>query len=110
MQKGLSKQQILKLSVVFALIYFFSTNGLASLPGITISFLLKDTLLMTATQAAYFGAIITLGWVIKPIWGIISDPATFKHPFTGETFPVRASWQVQTAGPHEKLKIPQEAR
>ena len=45
----------------------------------------------------------------RHIWGIISDPATFKHPFTGETFPVRASWQVETAGPNEKLKIPQEA-
>ncbi len=34
----------------------------------------------------------------RHIWGIISDPATFKHPFTGETFPVRTNWQVETAG------------
>jgi len=46
----------------------------------------------------------------RHIWGIVSDPATFKHPFTGETFPVRASWQVETAGPNEKLSIPQEAK
>jgi len=46
----------------------------------------------------------------RHIWGIISDPATFKHPFTGETFPVRAKWQVETAGPDEKLSIPQEAK
>jgi len=45
----------------------------------------------------------------RHIWGIISDPATFKHPFTGETFPVRAKWQVETAGPSEKLHVPQEA-
>ena len=45
----------------------------------------------------------------RHIWGIISDPATFKHPFTGETFPVRASWQVETAGPDDKLSVPQEA-
>jgi len=45
----------------------------------------------------------------RHIWGIISDPATFKHPFTGETFPVRAKWQVETAGPNEQLSIPQEA-
>ncbi|MBT8242261.1 MAG: ABC transporter substrate-binding protein [Nitrosopumilus sp.] len=45
----------------------------------------------------------------RHIWGIISDPATFKHPFTGETFPVRASWNVETAGPNEKLNIPEEA-
>ncbi len=43
------------------------------------------------------------------IWGIISDPATFKHPFTGETFPVRATWNVETQGPDGKLGIPQEA-
>ena len=46
----------------------------------------------------------------RHIWGIISDPATFKHPFTGETFPVRATWEVETAGPDEKIDIPQEAQ
>ena len=46
----------------------------------------------------------------QQIWGIITDPATFKHPYTGETFPVRANWQVETAGPNEKLKVPQEAK
>jgi len=45
----------------------------------------------------------------RHIWGIISDPGTFKHPFTGETFPIRAEWQVETAGPNDKLSIPQEA-
>ncbi len=45
----------------------------------------------------------------RNIWGIISDPATFKHPFTGETIPIRAEWQVETAGPNEKLTVPQEA-
>ncbi|AFS82442.1 ABC transporter substrate-binding protein [Candidatus Nitrosopumilus sediminis] len=46
----------------------------------------------------------------RHIWGIISDPATFKHPFTGETFPVRATWEVKTKGPNEKINIPQEAK
>lgn len=68
-----TKTQITRLSIVFALIYFFSTNGLASLPGLTISFLLKDVLHMTASQAAYFGAITLIGWMVKPLWGIISD-------------------------------------
>jgi len=44
------------------------------------------------------------------IWGIISDPATFKHPFTGETFPVRATWKVETEGPNGKMYIPQESK
>ena len=41
----------------------------------------------------------------RQIWGIISDPGTFKHPFTGETFPVRVDWTVETKGPNEKLKV-----
>lgn len=46
----------------------------------------------------------------RHIWGIISDPATFKHPFTGETFPIRAEWQVETAGPNGKLNVPLDAK
>jgi peptide/nickel transport system substrate-binding protein len=45
----------------------------------------------------------------RHIWGIISDPATFKHPFTGETFPIRATWEVESEGPNNKINIPQEA-
>jgi len=46
----------------------------------------------------------------RHIWGIISDPGTFKHPFTGQTIPVRANWEVETAGPNEKIKIPTESK
>ena len=46
----------------------------------------------------------------QQIWGVISDPGTFKHPFTGETLPVRANWEVETAGPNEKLRVSQETR
>ena len=45
----------------------------------------------------------------RHIWGIVSDPGTFKHPFTGKTFPVRTNWQVETAGPNSNLVIPTEA-
>ncbi len=45
----------------------------------------------------------------RQIWGIISDPITFKHPFTGKTFPVRADWNVETAGPNGKLILPADA-
>ena len=45
----------------------------------------------------------------RHIWGIISDPATFKHPFTGETFPIRATWEVESKGPNGRIDIPQEA-
>ena len=46
----------------------------------------------------------------RQIWGIISDPITFKHPFTGETFPVRAQWEVETLGLNEKIKVPNESK
>ncbi len=59
--------------IIFALVYFFSPNGLSSLPNLTLNFLLKETLKLTATQLAYFSAITILGWAIKPLWGLISD-------------------------------------
>ena len=46
----------------------------------------------------------------RHIWGIVSDPGVFKHPFTGEVIPVRADWKVETAGPNEKLEIPTESK
>jgi peptide/nickel transport system substrate-binding protein len=46
----------------------------------------------------------------RHVWGILSDPAIFKHPFTGEAFPIKAKWNVETAGPDEKLKVPTEAK
>ena len=46
----------------------------------------------------------------RHIWGIISDPITFKHPFTGETFPVRAQWKIETLGLNEKIKVPVESK
>jgi len=46
----------------------------------------------------------------RHIWGIISDPITFKNPFTGKTFPVRAQWEVETLGTNEKIKVPTEAK
>jgi len=45
----------------------------------------------------------------RQIWGIISDPITFSHPFTGEILPVRGNWKVETAGPDGKLDLPDDA-
>ncbi|MDH3676955.1 MAG: ABC transporter substrate-binding protein [Nitrosopumilus sp.] len=45
----------------------------------------------------------------RQIWGILSDPVTFKHPFTGETIPVRGDWKVETAGPDGRLDLPDDA-
>ena len=45
----------------------------------------------------------------KQIWSIISDPVSFPHPFTGEIFPIRGNWKVETAGPDGKLELPDDA-
>jgi len=43
------------------------------------------------------------------IWNTLYDPAVFKHPYTGDTFPIRTSWEIETAGPDGKLNLPTDA-
>ena len=45
----------------------------------------------------------------KNIWDILYDPGIFKNPYSGENFAVRQDWQVQTAGPNDKLAVPEDA-
>jgi len=45
----------------------------------------------------------------QQILGTISDPGSFKNPYTGVTIPVRSSWKVETAGPNGKLDVPSDA-
>lgn len=45
----------------------------------------------------------------QEIWGTISDPGSFKNLYTGYTFPVRTDWQVQAAGPLDKVDVPNDA-
>ncbi len=40
---------------------------------------------------------------------LLSDPATFLHPFTGEVIPVRVTWNVTTAGPLDVLDVADDA-
>lgn len=44
----------------------------------------------------------------KQIWDNLYDPDLFKHPYTGETIPIRSSWNVHTAGPNDKLDVPDD--
>jgi MFS family permease len=69
----MKKSDWLPLAVVFASIYFFSMNGLGALPGLAINFLLKDQAGLNPSQLAYFQAVTFIAWVIKPLWGMISD-------------------------------------
>ena len=41
----------------------------------------------------------------RQIGTLLLDPSTFKHPFTGETIPIRATWNVETAGPGDSLEV-----
>ena len=43
------------------------------------------------------------------IWGNIHDTPLATHPFTGIPIPFRAQYQVETAGPSDKLEIPTDA-
>ena len=45
----------------------------------------------------------------QQIWGAVSDPGSFKNPYTGYTIPIRSDWQVETAGPLDKLDVPSDA-
>ncbi|MGI0026496.1 MAG: ABC transporter substrate-binding protein [Nitrosopumilaceae archaeon] len=45
----------------------------------------------------------------QQILGAISDPGSFKNPYTGITIPIRSSWKVETAGPTGKLDVPTDA-
>lgn len=69
----MEKKSFFRFSIVFAAIYFASINGLASIPKLAVSFLLKDEIKVSASGLAYFQAIVIAAWVIKPLWGIISD-------------------------------------
>jgi peptide/nickel transport system substrate-binding protein len=43
------------------------------------------------------------------IWDTLSDPGVFKHPYTGDTIPIRTTWVIETAGPTGKLDLPTDA-
>jgi peptide/nickel transport system substrate-binding protein len=45
----------------------------------------------------------------QQIWGAISDPGSFKNPYTGYTIPVRSDWQVNAKGPLDKVNVPSDA-
>jgi MFS family permease len=69
----IKKSSWVPLAIVFASIYFFSMNGLGALPALAINFLLKDKAGLTPEQMAYFQAVTLIAWVVKPLWGLISD-------------------------------------
>jgi peptide/nickel transport system substrate-binding protein len=45
----------------------------------------------------------------RQIWDNLDDPGVFKHPYTGDTIPIRTDFFVETAGPLGKLNVPDDA-
>lgn len=45
----------------------------------------------------------------QQVWGLISDPGSFKNPYTGYTIPVRSDWKINAAGPMGKVGVPPDA-
>ncbi len=60
-----------RLAILFAVVYF--AQGMWYLPNLSITFLLKDTFGLTAAQTAAFFSITVIPWLIKPVYGLISD-------------------------------------
>jgi MFS family permease len=60
-----------RLAWIFAVVYF--AQGMWYLPNLSITFLLKDRLGLGAGQTATFFLITTIPWLLKPVYGLISD-------------------------------------
>jgi len=45
----------------------------------------------------------------RQIWDTLYDPGVFKHPYTGNTFPIRTDYVIETAGSDGKLDVPDDA-
>ncbi|HEX5457074.1 MAG TPA: ABC transporter substrate-binding protein [Candidatus Nitrosotalea sp.] len=45
----------------------------------------------------------------QQVWGVISDPGSFKNPYTGYTIPVRSNWEVHAKGQLDKVQVPTDA-
>jgi MFS family permease len=60
-----------RLALIFAVVYF--AQGMWYLPNLSITFLLKDTFRLGAAQTATFFSITVIPWLVKPVYGLISD-------------------------------------
>src|SRR5262245_6414997 len=60
-----------RLALIFAIVYF--AQGMWYLPNLPITFFLKDTFSLSAAQTATFFSITVIPWLIKPVYGLISD-------------------------------------
>ncbi len=69
----MDQRSFMRYSAVFATVYFFSSNGLGAMPNLSLNFLLKEKIGLGPSQMAYFQAVTYLAWILKPLWGYLSD-------------------------------------
>ena len=105
------KSEWLPLAIVFASVYFFSLNGLGALPALAVNFLLKDKAGLMPEQMAYFQAVTLIAWVIKPLWGFISDlfpifGSRRKSYLMITSLFVTASWLILAFLPDHSVVLP----
>jgi MFS family permease len=60
-----------RLAILFAVVYF--SQGMYYVADQVRTLTLKETLGLSPSQVATFGTIILIPWVIKPIYGLVSD-------------------------------------
>jgi MFS family permease len=60
-----------RLAILFAVVYF--SQGMYHVADQTLTLTLKERLGMSAAQVGTFGTITLVPWVIKPLYGVISD-------------------------------------
>jgi predicted MFS family arabinose efflux permease len=60
-----------RLALLFAVVYF--SQGMYHVSDQTVTLTLKERLGLSASQVATFGWITLIPWVIKPVYGLISD-------------------------------------
>src|SRR3989344_4882937 len=60
-----------KLGIVLATVYF--VQGMGGLSNIPLLFYFKDVLHFNEAQMQYFSAVTGIAWLVKPLFGFISD-------------------------------------
>src|SRR5262249_16371682 len=60
-----------RLAVLFAVVYF--SQGMYHVADQVVTLTLKETLGLTPAQVGTFGMLVLVPWVIKPIYGLVSD-------------------------------------
>ena len=51
--------------------------GVMGLSDLAVSYLYKDDYKMTPSEVAICSSLISIPWVVKPLWGLISDSVPF---------------------------------